>query len=376
MDLVEIRKYLHAHPELSGQEVHTAEYLRELLSALAPDELLTGLGGHGIAAVFQGTAPGPTLLFRAEMDALSIIEENNFAHQSVYQGLSHKCGHDGHMAILVGLAQRLSNQRPTSGKVICLFQPSEENGEGAKAVIQSPEFASIAPDYAFALHNLPGYPLGQVVLKKGPITAAVKSLIIKLKGKTAHAAEPEHGINPAFSMANTIKYLQKIDEPNPESEDFFIVTPIYMNLGEKSYGVAAGYGELHLTMRAWNQKVMNKKVNKLMNKLDKITHKSNLQVAVSRTDEFFSNTNHPNAVDKIKEACQKLGYPVHLRKFPLKWGEDFGAFTQNIEGAFIGLGAGQKHPALHNPDFDFPDELIPIGVNLFQEIAETYTRPF
>ena len=370
MDLVAIRKYLHAHPEVSGRETRTAAYILEVLKQLNPDQLFDAIGGNGVIAIFDSGKEGPVLLFRAELDALPIEEENKFIHKSLIDGVSHKCGHDGHMTILLGLAQRLAEQRPAKGKVVCLFQPAEETGEGALAVIKDPQFGQLKVDYAFAIHNLPGYPLGSIVLKEGPITASVKSLIIKLKGKVAHAAEPENGINPAFTIAALIKYTQKLSEPEIMEDEFFLITPIYMELGERSYGVAAGYGELHLTLRAWTEKVMEKKVNKLMNKLDKMAHKAHIHIDVSWIEEFVANTNHPEAIGQVRNACQQLNYPIQSRRIPLKWGEDFGAFTQSIPGAFIGLGAGERHSALHNPYYDFPDELIPIGVNLYHQIIQ------
>ena len=369
MDLIAIRKYLHAHPEVSGNEQNTSAYLLELLKTLNPDQLLKSIGGNGVAAVFDSGRPGKTLLFRAELDALPIEEENRFPHKSLVNGVSHKCGHDGHMAILLGLAVQLAAQRPNAGKVICIFQPAEETGTGARAMVQDPQFSQLRADLAFAIHNLPGYPLGAFVLKKGPITASVKSLIIKLKGKTAHAAEPENGINPAFTIATLIKSTQKMNVPDPKEEDFFLITPVYMELGDRSYGVAAGYGELHLTMRAWTEKVMEKKVNKLMNKLDKMANKSQIHISIDWTDEFVANTNDFGAIEQVFTACQELELPYQSIKNPLKWGEDFGVFTQKIPGAFIGLGAGENHPALHNPNYDFPDELIPIGVKLYTQLV-------
>lgn len=163
-DLIVWRRKLHAMPELSGQEIRTAEELRACLATMRPDRIIAGLGGHGVAAVYQGADPGPTVLFRAELDALPITEETGLGHRSTIAGKAHLCGHDGHMATLAALARGLGRQRPRRGRVVLLFQPAEETGAGAAAVLADPCFAAIAPDVSFSYHNMPGLPLGRVAL--------------------------------------------------------------------------------------------------------------------------------------------------------------------------------------------------------------------
>lgn len=186
--LVTLRQWLHTHPEISGEEKNTAAYLVGLLQSLNPDFIKEKIGGEGILVLFDSGKPGPVLLFRSELDALPIQETNDFAHRSLANGISHKCGHDGHATILYGLAEKLARQWPLSGKVCLLFQPAEETGEGAERVVADSIFRNIKPDYVFALHNLPGYETGAIVIKEGLFSAAVNSIVIKLKGKTAHAA--------------------------------------------------------------------------------------------------------------------------------------------------------------------------------------------
>lgn len=173
-EIQEVRRELHSRPELSGQESGTAERLAGLLRQLRPDLLLDGLGGAGLAAVFDSGREGPGVLFRAELDALPISENNDFSYRSQREGVSHKCGHDGHMAILLGLAHALARKPPAKGRAILVFQPAEEVGAGAESMLSDSRFEQLLPiDYAFALHNLPGFPLGQVAIKKGAFTAAV-----------------------------------------------------------------------------------------------------------------------------------------------------------------------------------------------------------
>lgn len=369
-DLVSLRRRLHAHPELSGQERRTAALIAAELRGLEPDLLLEGLGGTGVAAVFEGRESGPGLLFRAELDALPIEEVNDFEYRSETAGTSHKCGHDGHMAILLGLARRVARRRPPHGRVIVLFQPAEETGEGAQNVLDDARFEQIRPDFAFALHNLPGYPLGAVITRAGAFTAGVRSLIIRLQGMTSHAAEPEHGVNPAVAIADLLHLAERLTQPNPARPDFTLVTPVYATLGERAYGVSAGYGEVHFTIRCWSSDQMEQLAGDLLRMTESIVRGHGLEYDTEWTNIFYANYNDAEVVNIIREAALQNGR-LHLeRREPLKWGEDFGAFTQRFKGAMFGLGAGEDTPALHNPDYDFPDELIDVGVDLFARLTD------
>lgn len=193
-NLVNLRKDLHRNPELAGQEKRTSEKILESIKKFNPDEIISGIAGRGLVFIFNGREEGRTILFRSELDALPINEQNDFEYRSRKENVAHKCGHDGHMTILAGLASLLKSERPDKGKVVLLFQPAEETGEGAYAVLNDEKFAQIKPDYVFALHNLPGFMAGSVVVKPGIFAAASKGMIIKLHGKTSHASEPETGL--------------------------------------------------------------------------------------------------------------------------------------------------------------------------------------
>jgi len=367
--LVALRRRLHAHPELSGEERQTAAFIAAELRKLSPEVLLEGLGGTGVAAVFDGLQPGPVFLFRAALDALPIEEVNEFDHRSKYRKVSHKCGHDGHMAVLLGLARKVACKRPPRGRVIVLFQPAEETGEGAQQVLDDPRFGQLRPDYAVAFHNLPGYPMGAVVTRNGAFTAGVRSLIIRLRGKTSHAAEPEHGINPAPAIAELLQMSDQLTQPDPARTDFQLITPVHITMGEPAYGVSAGYGEVHLTVRCWTGERMEQLAGDLLSRIGTITGKYGLDYDTEWTNVFRANFNDAGTVQIIREAALRNGL-LHLeRRVPLKWGEDFGAFTQRFKGAMFGLGAGENTPALHNPDYEFPDELIGVGVELFGNIV-------
>jgi amidohydrolase len=367
------RRVLHQSPEVSGEEYQTAEKINAFLQSLHPSMHLKGLGGTSILAQFTNKLPGPTLLFRAELDALPIQEINTFNHRSKVDGVSHKCGHDGHMSILLGLALLLSQNNTFKGTVSLLFQSAEETGAGALAVLADQRFSALHFDQVFALHNLPGQPFGKILCKEGSITASVKSLIICLQGKTAHAAEPEKGINPAQAIAQILVHLPSLEIPDPSSNNFALITPVHLTMGEKAYGVSAGEGEVHLTLRAWTEERMTQLTQQLLEKIESICNTQGLTFSYSWTDSFQANNNDTTAVKIIQDAAKKLSFDYQEMSSPLKWGEDFGAITQRYNGTFFGLGAGKEVPALHNPDYDFPDELIEKGLAMFYEILKSQT---
>ncbi len=370
-ELIQIRHELHREPELSGEEYQTSQKIKSILVSLGADHIIEGIGETGIAAIFEGVQEGPSILFRAELDALPIQEKNlDLPYKSSKNEVSHKCGHDGHMAILIGLAAKIAAKRPSRGKIIVLFQPAEEDGSGAQAVIDDDKFNEIIPDYAFALHNLPGYPLGQVVIREGTITPAVKSLIIQLNGAESHAAEPENGINPAYAIKDILQLAGDLNQPDIDQEGFFLITPIHILMGKRAYGVSAGQGELHFTMRSRKQEIMDAKTNEILQQIKTIANHHELDYTLGWTDAFYANINTAVGVNIVKEACQKNNLNLVERKHPLKWGEDFGIISQNFEGAFIGIGAGEECLPLHNDHYDFPDDLIKFGVDLFSGIID------
>ncbi|MEP0985255.1 amidohydrolase [Ekhidna sp.] len=366
-DLIDFRRELHMHPEVSGNEFQTQGRIISFLKTLGIEG--KEIGGTGVFVVFDSGNEGKTIMLRSDHDALPIQEINSFEHQSIYEGVSHKCGHDGHTAIMCGVAKHFNENPIEKGKIILMFQPAEENGEGAKAILVDEQF-EFQPDLVFALHNLPGYPLNKVVYKEGNFTPAVKSIIVKLDGKTAHAAEPELGINPAATISELIAMFDEVNQPDLERDDFALTTPIYIHMGELSYGVSAGHGEIHYTLRTWSSEVMNELTERILNRIDDIAAKHQISTSISWTEEFDSNKNDPKAVDYVSQAISANSLDSEMREWPFKWGEDFGLFTQKFPGAMFGIGSGENCPALHNPDYDFPDEIIETGIKMFTSIAQ------
>lgn len=361
--LVNLRKELHKFPELSGQEKMTSLRLSNFLHELAPDDLITNIGGNGLAAIFRGAGNGPRIMIRAELDALPIEESNDFEYRSVHPGVAHKCGHDGHMAIAAGVAHRFSDRRPDYGEVIVLFQPSEENGKGAFEVINDPVFKSIEPDYVMALHNLPGYERHLIVLRQGAFAAASEGMIIRLKGRTAHAGEPQNGISPTTAVSQILAGLPGLAKSN-DFKDFTLVTIIHARIGEIAFGTSPGEAVVMATLRAYDEKDMEELREKASGLVKDIAFSENLEVSVEWTEKFPATANDSFLVALAGDTANRLGLRVRNIENAFKWSEDFGWFTRNYRGILFGAGSGKGHPELHNPDYDFPDEIIDTGVDM------------
>ena len=369
-ELIQLRKELHKHPEVSGNEFKTAQRILDFLAKYKPNQVTINLGGNGILAIYKGKKDGKTILFRCELDALPIQEINEFDYKSIYEGISHKCGHDGHMAILCGMAKTLHENPLEKGTVMLLFQPAEEDGNGAKRVLNDSNFDAIKPDFAFALHNLPGFKKHQIIVKENTFTCAVNSMIIHLNGKTSHAGEPENGINPSLAIAEIIQVFNSKINTDVSSKKYCLITPIHINMGEKAYGVSAGYGEVHFTVRSNSNAQMRIIESNLEENVNEIATKFNLRTKINWTESFQANENNSEAVNFIRKSASNLNLNILEKELPFTFGEDFGLFTQNFKGAMLGLGSGENTPSLHNPDYDFPDEIIKTGSTLFYQITK------
>jgi len=361
--LVEIRHELHRHPELSGKELLTAKTLHRYLSALEPDSLTGNLGGHGLAVVFFGKTSGKTILLRSEMDALPVAEHTELPYRSLNYGVSHKCGHDGHMAILCGVASNLSDSRPAAGTVVLLFQPSEETGTGAETAIRDLQWS---PDMCFALHNLPGFPMASVIVRPGSFSSASTGLVVKLTGYSSHAAEPHKGINPSRAVAALINYFESI-QGNREG---VFATVVHINLGVNTFGTTPENAEILVTLRAPADKELNTLSDSVANRIQFIAHRERLKYSVNWTENFPATVNSELPASIVAHSAQHLGLECVDPGKPFPWSEDFGQFTGRYSGALFGLGAGLNTESLHTAYYDFPDELIQTGVNLYMEIIE------
>jgi amidohydrolase len=369
IDLIALRHDLHRHPEVSGHEAQTAQRIVEAFDPLSPDQIMTDLGGHGVAAVFDGLEAGPTVLFRCELDALPIFETGTPAHRSLIEGVGHLCGHDGHMAILMGLARLLSRQRPKRGRVVLLFQPAEETGAGAKAVLEDEQYDPIQPQYAFALHNTPGLPIGHVALNSGPVTCASRGLEAQFIGRSAHASQPETGISPMAALAQVMPELTKLSHGSTEDPDFALVTVTHAQMGEPAFGIAPGDARLFATLRTLTDDLMSNLCDQALTMLNTACDAHGLTFTHAYHDIFLHSENDAKATAIATAALDALKIPHDATGLPWRPSEDFGRFGHSARAAMLFLGAGHGHAALHNPDYDFPDDLIPIGTSIFHRIA-------
>jgi amidohydrolase len=368
--LTELRRTLHRHPELSGEERRTAARMRDYLAELSPDRIIEGIGGHGLAAIYEGSGPGPTVLFRCELDALPIAETGRPAHRSTVDGKSHMCGHDGHMAMVTALAHHFARRRPETGRAVLLYQPAEETGAGARAVIADPKYAQLAPDFAFALHNMPGLPLGHVALQPGPVNCASRGMRIDLTGFTAHASEPEAGRSPAQALATLLQQIPGLGRQDSTGADFAMVTLTHARLGEPSFGVAPGEASLWLTLRTTLDDTMNALVARAEALAKQAGETSGLQVTIAYHDVFHHCENDAEATAVLERALDRTGTPRAAYTYPMRASEDFGLYGESARSAMFLLGSGENSPHLHHSDYDFPDELIARGAAVFAAAAD------
>ena len=365
--IVELRRDLHRNPELSGFEAKTARTIIRFFKDLHPDLIVDGIGGNGFAIVFSGSEPGPTVLLRSELDALPIQEANRYPWRSINHGISHQCGHDGHMAILAAVGLELSTNRPAKGRVVLLYQPAEETGEGAAAVIRDPKFQEIKPDFAFALHNLPGFDLGQVVLRAGAFNCASRGIEVHLSGATAHAAQPLSGLSPASAMCQIIERLSNLPEGLVPPGEMGFATVVGSRLGDKAYGTAPGHADVWATLRSESDDTMERIIEYVKKVISQSATADGLDYGIKYEDIFQATINSREAVDIVRRAAGQESV-VEIEK-PFPWSEDFGCFTAISKGALIGIGAGKGVAELHHPDYDFPEELIRPAAAILRKIV-------
>ena len=368
-ELIAWRRKLHQHPEISGEEEETAREVVAFLASTHPDRVLTGLGGHGVAVVYDSGKPGPTVLFRAELDALPIEELSDAPHRSRVPGKSHMCGHEGHTTILAALGRQLGRRRPARGRAVLMFQPAEETGAGAAAVVANPRFREIAPDLAFSLHNLPGVPLGHVRLKEGVVNCASRGMRIALTGKTAHSSMPETGTSPMRAISRLMPALQELGGGDFTSDDFAMTTVTHARMGEAVFGVAPGYAEVWVTLRTRLDERMADLVAAAEELARSEAAKHGLGGEIDYHEIFVASLNSAEATGHLRAALDAERVPHDEAGLPMRASEDFGTFGHGAKSAMFFLGSGVDHPALHNPDYDFPDDLIPIGARVFLRVA-------
>lgn len=373
-ELVRLRKEIHQNPETSGEEEKTAERIKKELQACRADEIYTGIGGHGVLAIFRCSSEKPEkrLLFRAELDAVSIQEETDLPYQSSNKDAMHGCGHDGHMTILIGLANELYKNRPEEIDVYLLFQPSEETGEGAARVLKDERFKKLEIDHGFALHNLPGFAENNIILRSGPFAAGSVGLDISVEGTFSHAAYPERGLNPAVTVANLIQKIDGVMQTFRDENESNKVVCTYIKMGERAFGISPGKAQVGFTIRSASDEKLDVGIKLMYEIIKEVSQSFKGDVSVEKVEPFRATINSEKGYEVVKTVSKNKGLNLQELEAPFPWSEDFGEFGQKFPITIFGLGAGEDTPPLHSEKYDFNDALIPAGIAMFRGIVDYY----
>ena len=376
-----LRRDIHAHPELCFQEERTSEMIARTLAAWGI-EVHRGLGKTGVVGVIQGR-PGPRSIgLRADIDALPMTEHNQFAHASRYAGRMHACGHDGHTAMLLSAAQHLAATRDFDGKVILVFQPAEEGGGGAREMITDGLFELFPMEAVFGMHNWPGLPVGTFAVSPGPVMASSNEFHITIRGKGCHGAMPHLGIDPVPVACQLVLAFQTILTRNLRPIETGVISVTMIQAGEATNVVPESV-TLQGTVRTFTDETLDL----IEERMRELSHQ--LSAAFGATAEFEFQRNYPPTINHSAETAfarqvmTEVVGPERVELFEATMGaEDFSFFLQHKPGAYfvIGNGDGTHREGghglgpctLHNPSYDFNDELIPLGGTLWVKLAQRW----
>ena len=380
-----IRRDIHAHPELKFEENRTAEIVTSALRSFGIDEIHTGLGKTGVVGILRGRPGSKMLGLRADMDALPMTELNAFEHKSQYAGKMHACGHDGHTATLLAAAKVMSADRDFAGSVAFIFQPAEEGGGGARAMIVDGLFERFPCDAVFAIHNWPGLRVGEFGLNPGAMMASSNEFEITVCGKGAHAAMPHLGVDPVLIASHLIQAFQSLVSRETKPIDATVVSVTQINAGEAT-NVIPDTCVMKGTVRTFSAQALDT----IEQGMARICHQ--LPPAFNARAEFSFLRNYPPTINHAKEAmlaadvaAEIVGEAMVQRHVePTMGAEDFAYMLQEKPGAYIFLGNGDTSGGhrttghglgpctLHNPSYDFNDDLIPIGATFWQLLAKRF----
>lgn len=365
MNYSDIRHRFHRLAEPSGKEERTAQEILNILQEFEPTEIHRFENSHNIIAIYDSHKPGNTILLRGDFDAVGVDESIPLPYASQTADYSHKCGHDGHTTILLGVAEQLYTRPISKGKVLLFFQASEETGEGCGQLLTTRFLDSYNINMVYALHNIPGLPIGSITCCAGSFTCAVISCEIQLHGRTAHAAEPQNGISPFRAATGISERLLNLSHSDLRDENYQIVTLIESHIGETAYGVSAGSGVLRFTLRAKSEALLQHLI-KITEKIveEEVGQTPGLHSEIRWLEYFAGGQNSAGAAALVRQSAEELGLTYIEREVPFTWGEDFGLLTQHYDGALFGLGSGENCPPLHHQTYDFPDEIIETGVKM------------
>ena len=366
----EVRHYLHQNPELSGEEIQTSTFLQEFISKNYRDYRIheSSISNGFIASKKYGE--GLHVAFRAELDALPILEENQFRYKSQKVGASHACGHDGHMTSLLATLQLLENQVTKLGTASFLFQPAEETGKGAQELLTDLVFDQFKPDALIALHNIPGKPLGSILSRAGTFACGSVGLRLKVRGKTSHAAHPEESVNPLLLSKTFLDDMLRLSESR---EGFSLATPIAFHSGQDTFGISPLDSTLLMTLRAADSQDLEELMGQAQLMAEQINSIDGARAELT-FEEFFPITANDHFHSDLEEISSRLKRPFENMEDPFRWSEDFGHYAKRCKTHMFGHGAGIETSPLHASTYDFPDELIQSGAEVFVEFYNHMLR--
>lgn len=381
-DIREIRRDLHAHPELGFHEQRTAAVIAQHLERWGI-RVTRGLSGTGLVGTIEGRGPGGSIGLRADMDALPLQESNTFAHRSKFPGRMHACGHDGHSAMLLGAARYLAQHRDFDGTVYLIFQPAEEGGAGARRMIEDGLFERFPCDAVFGMHNWPGMRVGQFGVRPGPMMASSNEFEIIVHGKGTHAALPHLGVDPVIVATHLVQAFQTIVSRNRKPIDAAVLSVTQIHVGDAT-NIIADSARIAGTVRTFSLDVLDM----IESTMQRIV--TTLPAAFDARAELRFHRSYPPTVNHAAEAefaadvlDEVVGSDNVLRDIePVMGAEDFSFMLLERPGAYIFIGNGdgmhrdQGHGlgpcTLHNPSYDFNDELLPIGSTFWVHLVMRY----
>lgn len=364
------RQDIHAHPELGTQEHRTSALVIEKLRGFGCDAVVGNVGGTGVVAVIHGRADtqGRVLGLRGDMDALPIQEETGLDYASAQDGVMHACGHDGHTAILLGAAKYLSETRNFDGKVVLFFQPAEELGSGAKAMIDDGAMDRFGVQEVYGLHNSPGLPVGQFAIKPGAIMAATDEFKIVVTGKGGHAAEPNAAVDPTVAASHIVIALQTIVSRNADPIDQAVVSVTSFDTSSHAFNVIPQQVFLRGTVRTHSGSLQDQ----IETRIADLAHNVAAAFGAEAETEYLRHVpitvNSDHHTEHARDAAIRVSGQCDDVE-PIMGGEDFSYMLQSRPGAFIFLGNGPS-AALHHPAYNFNDDAIPAGCSWFAELVE------
>ena len=376
-----MRRDIHAHPELCFEEKRTSDLVAQALTEWGIP-VHRGLGTTGVVGIVKNGSSGRAVGLRADIDALPMTEHNHFPHASRHAGRMHACGHDGHTAMLLAAAKHLARHRNFDGTVYLIFQPAEEGGGGAREMIKDGIFDLFPMEAVFGAHNWPGMSVGQFALKSGPMMASSNEFRITIRGKGSHAALPHMGVDPVPVACQMVQAFQTIVTRNKRPIDTAVISVTMIHTGEAT-NVVPDSCEIQGTVRTFTTDVLDLVERRMQQIAESTCAAFEAQCEFEFKRNYPPTVNHPSETEFARRLLGEVVGPENVLEFePTMGAEDFSYFLQAKPGCYfmIGNGDGSHREAghglgpctLHNPNYDFNDDLIPLGATAWVRLAEKW----